>query len=66
MLKKYKESAKMLTANQLKEIKGGKGATSPAPYCDESTPCPNSCDVVPHGSLGWECMGGMFCWRVRC
>ena len=65
MLKKYKESAKTLTVNQLKEIKGGKGSSF-APYCDEETPCPNSCDVVPPGTWGWECKGGLFCWRVRC
>lgn len=65
MLKKYKSSAKMLTANQLKEIKGGSGNAF-APYCDEFTPCPNNCDIVPVGSLGWECGGGTSCFRVRC
>lgn len=66
MLKKYKQTAAILPAVQLKEIKGGNGAGVFAPYCDEYTPCPNNCDIVPPGALGWECGGGTSCFRVRC
>ena len=64
MLKKYRATAKTLSSKQLMSIKGG--GASFAPYCDEFTPCPNNCDIVPPGKLGWECGGGTSCFRVRC
>lgn len=66
MLKKYRKSGTQLSDKQLMAIKGGNTSALFAPYCDEYTPCPNNCDIVPPGKLGWECGGGTSCFRVRC
>lgn len=66
MLKKYRRSGTPLSGKQLMAIKGGNTGANFAPYCDEFTPCPNNCDIVQPGQLGWECGGGTSCFRVRC
>lgn len=59
MLKKYKASAKMLTALQLKEIKGGAGMQADmfAQACDVTEDCNGYCE--PGRVRGTFCLGGI-------
>jgi hypothetical protein len=65
MLKKYKQTGKILSVHQLKEVKGGTGLESEnfSQPCEDTEDCYNACSTS--GQWGNYCVNGA-CRRVCC
>jgi hypothetical protein len=66
MLKKYKQTGKILSVQKLKEVKGGTGQQADAMFaqsCGENEDCTNFC--YPGKARGTFCLGGL-CRNIYC